>query len=330
MPIVELLLVNLARAVSDDETGSNCSRIAMSALSSCTSAQTMLQQKKTYCCGSSKEVEDDSFRSKLMKDVMKYVQVKDKYTALCSLLLKSRAFYQTHPIQSEEDKKLSVVDLPRTEKGKPFIPKTSSATESESNCYPLSISHQFPFCGISRVPDSENIRLGVDIVVFEPLRRDLYKTAEDFLLVFRDSFTSWEWQRIHSSSPNDEEMLMEFYLRWSMKESYTKALGLGLHLEFSAFETRLNRVDDGECLPIWSMVASAKDGIHFCGRVLQQSEEVHWDFYFLPLFYEDEPAGCACVCFGPVDKHDDSTRSFEEQISWITLDDLIQWHSKEQ
>ena len=44
--------------------------------------------------------------------------------------------------------------------------------------------------------------------------------------------------------PDDnDDMMMEFYLRWSMKESYTKALGLGLHLEFSTFETQLNVVD---------------------------------------------------------------------------------------
>jgi phosphopantetheinyl transferase len=127
--------------------------------------------------------------------------------------------------------------------------------------------------------------------------------------------------------------MVEFYLRWAMKEAYTKALGLGLHLEFSAFETRLCALDDknddesGECLPIWSKISKEKQGIHLSGRVIQQSEETYWNFYFLPLFCHEEATGCACVCFGPVDDKTIEHASFQERISWTTLDALIQYHS---
>ncbi len=41
-------------------------------------------------------------------------------------------------------------------------------------------------------------------------------------------------------------MLQEFYLRWSMKEAYTKAIGLGMHMNFHEFETRLCLIDDDD------------------------------------------------------------------------------------
>lgn len=43
---------------------------------------------------------------------------------------------------------------------------------------------------------------------------------------------------------NDNSKLKEFYLRWAMKEAFTKALGLGMNMEFESFETRLVGVDD--------------------------------------------------------------------------------------
>ncbi len=41
-------------------------------------------------------------------------------------------------------------------------------------------------------------------------------------------------------------MLREFYLRWSMKEAYTKAIGMGMHMDFHKFETRLCHIDNDE------------------------------------------------------------------------------------
>lgn len=342
MPVVELTLVNLASAVGDGRAAEqDFSNTARRALSCCASAQSILkrQEKKPSHFQKRKATMsgDDTLPAKLMNDMMKYVKLNDRYTALCSLLLKSRVFHQTH-LQIENETVPLVVDLPRTKQGKPFIPKIPFATEeTEPNLYPFSISHQFPFCGVARLDNvnSNNLHLGLDIVMFEPLRTDLYKDAADFLLVFRDSFTEWEWERIHAY-PDGDNMLTEFYLRWSMKESYSKALGLGLHLEFSAFETQLNIADDefdcdsGSYLSLWSRVSKHKEGIHYHGRVIQQTEETYWDFLFLPLFCENEATGCACVCFGPIDKKNIDSSFFNEEISWTTLDDLIQFHTREE
>ena len=42
---------------------------------------------------------------------------------------------------------------------------------------------------------------------------------------------------------SDESKLQEFYLRWAIKDAYTKALGLGMNVEFQSCETRLMEVD---------------------------------------------------------------------------------------
>lgn len=355
MKRVEVTLVNLAPNVNADEKGNECPFVVERALSSCTTAQTMLQRSRKSIVATffSKNKQDDKQLSgKLVKDVMRFVQVKDKYTALTSLLLKSQAFYETHPtlIQEQQEKTLPLVDLPRTEKGKPFVPARASALEQESDCYPISVSHQFPYCGLARLVvddyDSESncvdTKLGMDIVVFESLRTDLYESAHDFLQVFRDSFTEWEWQQIliHASS-TDEEPLIEFYLRWAIKEAYTKALGLGLHLEFGKFETRLDMVDKSEhdaSKSIWSAISDAREGIHLRGHVNMNGQETDWEFYFLPLCENEgkgeneEASGCLCICLGPLDDTDTSSSgnaaSFEAHVTWTTLVNVNKWHNE--
>lgn len=341
---IEFTLVNLSSTVDKDLNGQHFPLLVTNALDSCATAQTMLQPKKTSYwpsssrSGSKHQDSDQNVRDRLVKDVMKYVKVQDKYTAVVSLLLKSQAFYKTFPLLREESSPL--VDLPRTTKGKPFIPTTGSAVEAESNCYPVSVSHQYPFCGVARLvtTDTKNtvLHLGLDIVVFEPLRTDLYPSVEDYLQVFQGSFTSWEWERMHSSQCSDKRLLNEFHLRWSMKEAYTKALGLGMYLDFCKFETRLDAVDncaeDNDASgSLWSTVLEKKEGMHLRGCVRMGVQEVNWDFYFLPFFdlETDQCAtGCACICFGPLENDHSSHVKFKEQVSWTTLQELTAWHSK--
>jgi len=331
MHLVEVTLVNLSEDVSNDANGELFPRIAAIELHSCTTAQQMLKRKRSgYFSSKGEDDSSEQVQRKLVKYVTRYVLVKDKYTALSSLFLKSQAFYQT--FSSMIQKGLSVVELPRTEKGKPFIPTTAFALEKEANCFPISVSHQFPFCGLARLvlkDDTTNMtdkNLGMDIVVFDPLRADLYDSVQDFLEAFQSSFTGWEWQQMHSSYLSDQELMKEFYLRWSMKEAYTKALGHGMSLDFSAFETRLDLVDKNDGKSIWCVVSEAKagSGIHLRGRIVTEIEEAHWDFYFLPLFNDSQAAGCACICFGPLENA--SCAPFGERIIWSTLHDAIQWH----
>ncbi|KAL3808128.1 hypothetical protein ACHAXA_004982 [Cyclostephanos tholiformis] len=120
-------------------------------------------------------------------------------------------------------------------------------------------------------PPESHYLLGMDVVVFEARTNDYAPTIAEFLEPFANSFTPWEWDRIsnnrrgrrimssstssggrddgddnpyhHSSKRSEVSRLREFYLRWSMKEAYTKALGLGMHVNFEMVEIRLLGTD---------------------------------------------------------------------------------------
>ncbi|CAN0459320.1 unnamed protein product, partial [Scytosiphon promiscuus] len=51
--------------------------------------------------------------------------------------------------------------------------------------------------------------------------------AEDYLRYFTDHFTDEEWETIKRPS-DDAAKLQRFYLHWSLKEAYVKAIGQGL------------------------------------------------------------------------------------------------------
>uniref|UniRef100_A0A6T7EPR9 holo-[acyl-carrier-protein] synthase n=1 Tax=Attheya septentrionalis TaxID=420275 RepID=A0A6T7EPR9_9STRA len=326
--------------------------------------------------------------SSIVKPMFKYIKGTDQCIALTSTLLKSRAYYQTPSTRynnnsnNNSSKKRPLQTLPRTPHGKPFV-------SHGTNKHAMSISHQFPICALSHyhssypatiteattadAPDDPNYFVGLDVVMFDPPNPKLYTTQNEFLDMFRDSFTEWEWNRIRmtlaSSSPllthdeedppsnsccgrlgqkftmqkkkkssslssiravpppmiqTEEDILKEFYLRWSIKEAYTKALGVGMGLDFGTFETRLQGVDvddenenddkHAENASIWNVLMerlvendhrnSSKDGqngvVRLQGHVRQCHDESSlqlptvsvWNFYFVPLLRQtDDPTG---------------------------------------
>ena len=183
--------------------------------------------------------------------------------------------------------------------------------------------------------------LGLDVVVFEARINDYSPTITEFLEPFSGSFTMWEWERISNCrrrhTPSDhrerraaagrseDSRLREFYLRWSMKEAYTKALGLGMHVDFDRVEIRLygtdldaypdeeedaGRLDEEE--GIWiaierhtaSSSADHRRGGEFAdderrtrhysaiGKVKRLESATSpwdvWEFVFVPLFPDDD------------------------------------------
>jgi len=296
--------------------------------------------------------------------ILKYVMMKDRYLALSSVLLKSRAFHETYPPPRAAAAK-PIVELPRTEHKKPFIPihqNPPPTLDDEENLYPLSISHQFPFAGMARlvVPDetqnNNNLLLaGFDIVVFDEINSKLYSTVQDFVDVFRDCFAPSEWAAMNDTRrcPDEGSQLRELYLRWAVKEAYTKALGVGLGFDFSSFATLFDNLGDQTSLWRWISAAAAANAQSFLmatATVRQVSSAIassdknarphqeNWRFFFLPLCDTLSGSGCAqkmkgcgCVCVGPLASNDSDTdrANFDitVQIQWTTISELITWHT---
>jgi phosphopantetheine--protein transferase-like protein len=142
----------------------------------------------------------------------------------------------------------------------------------EEDIFSFSISHQFPFVGMAqigmhhdnKIPVSPPVSppaviiVGLDIVTFDDdmIKRLYSNSLDEFLNVFRDSFTKNEWNigiqdptltlLTSSSNTNNDNgsKLKEFYIRWSMKEAYTKAIGIGMGLEFNSFEIYLQQEEN--------------------------------------------------------------------------------------
>jgi phosphopantetheinyl transferase len=303
-------------------------------------------------------------KDQVQRQITKFLQTKDKYTALASMLLKSIAYHEIH---DDAQNAFTVVDLPRTPHNQPYIPPTIQATgptASSAILFPLSISHQFPIVGMARLSEdstfmseeasTQSLTVGLDIVMFDTLNTKLYTTEDEFLEVFQDSFVDSEWQSIHNAT----NKLQEFYVQWAIKEAYTKARGLGMGIAFHSFcvnmEEAVQEINDSvTCLALWESIlakTTARDGQipqsycsfnatihHFCTQDKSTNDKNNelYTFFFLPLLdgnnkdsVSNIPMGCACICLGPFDNRQQQLRwSCHEPTDSATLD--VQWTSIE-
>ena len=401
--VVVLSLFSISNHVeNDDSKGSNIIQLVNEALHDACNAESYLSNQQDGEVSAAAEEDASEVKAKIQKQVLRFLQVKDKYSAFGSMLMKSQAFHIIHSSNSSSDdaqhdgRRRPIVDLPRTQYKKPYIPSSNivkevSDDDEENMLYPLSVSHQYPFVGCARlvcprrrdaagaVVDDEDpeqqpppssftpkIKIGIDIVTFDTYNKRLYNSEIEFINIFQDSFTKYEWERIISTTTSDNSMLHEFYIRWSMKEAYTKALGIGMGLPFNTF-TMKTKLDNGEdtdagVVGLWSKIMNKHSfklssrengGIATIGKIIydddncKANDDEKWEFYFLPL-YDDEqkhtneekdessstaPRGCVCVCTGPIlpstQKEADvpsASASNTIQVEWTSLESLLEWH----
>ncbi|CAG8434786.1 11744_t:CDS:2 [Ambispora gerdemannii] len=87
--------------------------------------------------------------------------------------------------------------------------------------------------------------IGVDVMKIEVPNEPI----SQFFEIFRDQFSEYEYNTIKPPNLSEKEQLQRFYRYWCLKESYVKAIGVGLNMKLSDIEFRLaddELVDDGE------------------------------------------------------------------------------------
>lgn len=355
--LVDLTILNIAPEVSDDdEKATKLMKVVQQGelFQDARNAKTFLHSMVSNPTDNIQHIQEQ---------ILRYIKPSDKYAAFTSTLLKSRGFYRVmdklrpkhHSPSSCTKERRVVVSLPRTKYQKPYIPLSQTSKNtiicSKEDVFPLSISHQYPFVGMTQFrkfdindnPEQQQQHLpllvGLDIVVFEDYNPRMYSNRNEFLDVFHDSFTSREWAIIFQQEDEyKDHRLQEFYIRWSMKEAYTKALGLGLGIDYSTLDIVLHLDDDnqndGYSTGIFTSLEDHGVTAYQSGLVKYLEDEEKpdelWNFAFL-LLNDGHVQGCACVCVGPSQENVSSPtlRSFELHVDWISLQSLIQWHEQE-
>mmetsp|Transcript_11856 Transcript_11856/g.18212 ORF Transcript_11856/g.18212 Transcript_11856/m.18212 type:complete len:410 (+) Transcript_11856:137-1366(+) len=365
---MKLSIVRLDHSIAEIKTTTspgidveNLSRTVFDYLS-CKSALEEPPSPRWYTFSRRNASDNSRLKETLIKSIMRYFKEPDRWTAFSSLLLKSVAFHrQTDPNMSVDVAKASlpVIDLPRTKFNRPFLPRTAAGNtlmrvadkEEVEECREsvMNVSHQFPYICMIQKQCSDHTTssvqlpydmIGCDLVTFEALLNKFSPTVTDFIESFVGCFTTSEWQAINNDARSlprsNESILKEFYLRWAMKEAYTKALGVGFNIDFDSFETRLigHDVDttnvEGVWKPsdgIWGSIIKDMKHDKSNGRVehqfslvgqvirmrVQNSDVVkgpkwegeYWVFTFIPLvddglressIQSDNTASSGCIC----------------------------------
>ncbi|CAJ1933916.1 unnamed protein product [Cylindrotheca closterium] len=320
---ITLNLLEISREVEDDADGTAINDLALVVLKETYKAELWPDQKAS-------SIEETAT---VQKKVLSFLKIQDKWTALGSILLKSQAFHIT---QNSQDGDRIMAILPRTEHRKPYIPTDKKGLNN--NMHSLSISHQFPFVGAFLLDntgvDTQRM-VGLDIVTFDEYNKRLYSNEDEFLDVFRDSFTKQEWTAINAM---EQHRLKEFFVRWATKEAYTKALGVGLGFEFNSFDIQFKSFENGELINtgLWNLICSMTDGVYLSATInggmnVQGNSLEVWEFFFLPLTSrraETATSGCSCACLGPFGSLTSEPR-MKVNIGWTKLDSLLKWHRDE-
>jgi len=131
----------------------------------------------------------------------------------------------------------------------------------------------------------ESACVGVDVMSYDVPRGS--KSIDDFFRMMNSSFTPREWAQIKIHEKAEMEDLKRFYQLWSLKESYIKAIGVGIgfglqRVSFTLDDKQLPCTAllhvDGELACDWTFDVQELDSEH-CVSVAMQSKtnSIRWE-----------------------------------------------------
>mgnify|MGYP003386173657 CR=1 FL=1 len=248
-------------------------------------------------------------QSVTVKRIRSFVFKDDQIRALLSELLQRSMVAQTF---GDVIKSGSTISINRTRENKPFpvCGLSSSKCANVLGTWNFNVSHHGRYVAIIAHP---NVLVGLDIVNITT-RSPCYG-ADDYFDMFVDQFTSGE-MKIIRDQPNIDDKFTMFYIYWSLKESFIKALGTGLQYDLKRIHFDVlfaNDVDGGseriECPgKVNAVGCSGRASVRIDGAI-----DHNWTFEFLPLDSEH----VISVARGPVCGAADSYR----RSAWLHLDE---------
>ncbi|KFO25648.1 L-aminoadipate-semialdehyde dehydrogenase-phosphopantetheinyl transferase [Fukomys damarensis] len=168
------------------------------------------------------------------------------------------------------------IRLQRTAKGKPVLAKDSL------NPYPnfnFNISHQGDYAVLAAEPE---LQVGIDVMKTSFPGRG---SIPEFFHIMKRKFTNKEWETIRSFK-DEWTQLDTFYRNWALKESFIKAIGVGLGFELQRLEFDISPLNleigqvyketrlflDGEEEKEWVFEESKIDEHHFVAVALRKPD----------------------------------------------------------
>eukprot|EP01112_Ceratiomyxa_fruticulosa_P008371 TRINITY_DN2170_c0_g1_i2.p1 TRINITY_DN2170_c0_g1~~TRINITY_DN2170_c0_g1_i2.p1 ORF type:complete len:280 (-),score=45.30 TRINITY_DN2170_c0_g1_i2:61-900(-) len=125
----------------------------------------------------------------------------------------------------------SEIVLGRTAESKPYLQSKVAAFPN----FNFNVSHSGNWVVAASEPFS---LIGVDVMEVEYPKGE---TVFGFFELMRDNFTPLEWTNIYKGVGTPElTMLTQFYKHWCLKESYIKAIGIGLGFELQRAQFTIN------------------------------------------------------------------------------------------
>ncbi|KAG9491364.1 hypothetical protein GDO78_000065 [Eleutherodactylus coqui] len=189
------------------------------------------------------------------------------------------------------------IQLDRTAKGKPFL--VSGIPPNLPN-FNFNVSHQGDFAVLAAEPE---LQVGVDIMKTD---RPGSGSTEEFFRIMHRQFTQREWHSIKSMG-SDWAQLDMFYRHWALKESFIKAIGVGLGFN-------LQRIEFG-VLPLHMEPGK----VYTQTKMLLDEEVENWSFEEMLL---DEKHHVA-VALGGTDTNKPSKLQNGTLFTLLTYKDLV-------
>uniref|UniRef100_A0A8C3RHT4 L-aminoadipate-semialdehyde dehydrogenase-phosphopantetheinyl transferase n=1 Tax=Chelydra serpentina TaxID=8475 RepID=A0A8C3RHT4_CHESE len=168
------------------------------------------------------------------------------------------------------------IHLQRTSKGKPFLVNDILSIHPNFN---FNVSHQGDYAVLAAEPE---LHVGIDI-----MKTNLPGSGSvpDFFRIMKRQFTEAEWKVIKSMD-NEWIQLDMFYRHWALKESFIKAIGIGIgfnlqRIEFNASPLQLEvgkvyketeMLLDGDKEEGWTFEETRLDDLHHVAVALGKPE----------------------------------------------------------
>ncbi|KAJ3003562.1 hypothetical protein HKX48_001702 [Thoreauomyces humboldtii] len=185
-----------------------------------------------------------------------------------------------------ELERMSDVVMGRTAEGKPIL-----VLPPNRNDLAFNVSHHGAWVVVAAAATADplSLRLGVDVSQVQPLCEE---SVDEYFEAFQDFFTEAEWTYVHGdalhaapSKSTPQDRMHRFHHLWCLKESYVKALGIGLGMDL---ERICFSVEPTEANPHPQSTLPAKISMALDG---EQQKRFHFELAYLDC---DHPVAICC------------------------------------